>query len=123
MTEFYNNRYVIKVESGHPGYSHYQIISTREGMAEMVRSLQAALESPEGERRSGSLWNDSATIAHGQTSRVYLSFKLADDLSIYHVRPSRFKEGISFLGCICVALALLTLAYIGATAVVSGRWP
>jgi hypothetical protein len=33
MAEFFQNKFVIKIENGHPGWKDYTIIATREDMA------------------------------------------------------------------------------------------
>jgi hypothetical protein len=126
MSDSYVNNYVIQIESGH-GNTNYKIISTREGLTELVRTLTAKLEIPEQhlpntwktEDSSFLLWSDYATVAQGQTARIYLSFALAKDLASYHTRPSLFKRFLFFLGCIFV-VGILVLAVIGGVTVIRG---
>ncbi len=63
-----------------------------------------------------------ATIAYGETSRIYLTFALSPDLDAYHVRPRRIRELLSFFGCLGI-IAVLILALIGLRAVIKSLIP
>lgn len=127
MSDSYVNNYVIQIESSSHGNTNYKIISTREGLTKLVRGLNANLEIPEQylpnewktENSSFLLWGDYATVAQGQTARIYLSFVLAKDLASYHTHPSIFRRFLFFLGCVFV-VGILVLAIIGAVAIIKG---
>lgn len=134
MAEFFENDYVVRVESGHPGYTSYQIIATEAGWRQLIADLQhaiahppppVAVTTPQGDTvqvdiadREGAayLLEKYATIAGGQTSRVTLTFYLAKDLRSYHVHPKRWTEWREWLTCgalILLAGTILLLAGIG----------
>ncbi len=114
MSNSYVNKYVIQVESGH-GNTNYKIISTRKGLTELVIALTTKLEKPEQSLRNQwqgkdspiFLWSDFATIAQGQTEKIYLSIILDKDLTSYHIRPSILKRFLFFLGYIFVVIILV----------------
>ncbi len=127
MSESYINKYIIEVNSSHAN-TNYKVISTREGLTAMARTLLEKLEQPQQnlrrERQSEDspifLWSDYATIARGRTARVYLSFALAKDLDSYHIPPNRLKRFAVLFGLI-VAIAILALAVVGIVAIVRGN--
>jgi hypothetical protein len=121
MSEFYTNKYIVECDGPkHMGSIDYRIISTRDGFSELLNKLTAALARPEKDLRLPLQASDSpthllteyATISHGQTSRVYLSFQLADDLSAYHIKPSVKRKLFSWVGFLAV-LVILIFAIVG----------
>ena len=130
MSEFYINKYVVKVTTGHLRYTSYTLLSTREDMKTLVDKLSAALNLPEENLLSQwltaeeptELWSDYATIAYGETSRVYLSFAFVNNLNVYHVQPKPWKAWLSVLGCLAV-IALFALAVIGLIPIHDGKEP
>jgi hypothetical protein len=96
----------------------------------MVQEISQALTRPEEGQLSPlqagpnliKLWNKYATIAYGETSRIYLTFALSPDLDAYHVRPRRIRELLSFFGCLGI-IAVLILALIGLRAVIKSLIP
>ena len=126
MTESFTNKYVISVTTGHPGATSYDVVSTREALTEMARALLNKLNdadgAPAGNLQAQTspllLWSDYATIAHGKTSRVYLSFFIAEDLATYHGGPSLLKRAANLLGFFLI-IGLLVLAGIGVYSLVN----
>jgi hypothetical protein len=102
------NKYVIDVESGHPGFRAYTVISTLGDMRKLVEALSRSLGDPAA---AGKLWSDYATVAHGQSSRVELRFVVEPDLAPYHTR-SLLVQVRRLLGCV-VLLAALYFAWVG----------
>ncbi len=120
MAEFFQNKFVIQRDSGHPGYQSYTIIATRNDLDQMVRELTVALgefveaASPvlEHNSRPRQIISKYATIANGETSRVYLQFAIADDLSCFHVRPTLLSRIKANIGCITLT-GLVIFAAVG----------
>lgn len=125
MEEFFNNKYVVQVERGHPGSTTYTVFSTREHMTALVQALSEALAKPEESLRESwqppdsptTLWSDYATIAYGRTSRVSLVFRLLRDLAPFHVRSTFIKRMGGFASCFLIIL-VLSFAVIGAVATI-----
>jgi len=130
MAEFFQNKFVIKIESGHPGYRQYTIIATRENMARMVQELSQALaeaeesqlSNPQASTGLSQLWSQYATIAYGETSRITLTFALSPELDVFHARPKRSRDLLFCFGCLGLT-AILILAYIGLKAIAHGSVP
>jgi hypothetical protein len=130
MAEFFRNKYVVQVEHGHPGFTTYTVLSTREDMTALVEALSEALAKPEeslGESLPAPdsptrLWSGYATTAYGQTSRVSLVFQLVRDLAPYHVRPTTGRRLLGVVWAL-VVLLVLALAVVGAVASVRYWWP
>jgi hypothetical protein len=110
MTETFTNKYVVRVTHGHPGNTTYEVISTPEALTAMAAALLDKLENPDETLKNKInkqpkpvlLWHDFATIAHGQTSRVYLTFYIIDDLARYHGGPGVLKRLAKVLGCVLI---------------------
>lgn len=125
MQESFINKYVVDVKAGHPGYTSYTILSTREDMTAMVEALSKALAGTDSAQSASSLtgllWSQYATQAGGSTSRVYLSFRLAQDLDAFH-RPSLASRLRPWLGVTCL-LYFFALALTGFLGVAQGHIP
>ena len=127
MEETFNNKYVIRTKSGHPGYQSYDIIATPEDLQQLAASIQSkaqAADLPTKIHNSGVgeklLITEYATISRGKSSRVSFSFYAAKDLSLHH-RKKTHDWGF-YAGCIGV-LAILVLAFVGLSAILNGFWP
>jgi len=102
MAESLKNKYAIEVESGHPGFTNYKIISTPAGFDTMLSELQRKVEVIRKRTESDQqfrisrqlLWNGNATLVPGRTSRIYLSFEIDGDLEKYHYKT--FRETVLF---------------------------
>jgi hypothetical protein len=83
--EYFENDFVVKVESGHPGYVAYSIIATPMAWRKLVSEVSVALENPRSskhqQKENGEfgLISKNATISRGRTSRVSISFLAAED--------------------------------------------
>jgi hypothetical protein len=125
MEKKYVNDFVIEIASGHPGYTSYTIIATRENLGKLAADLGEALLLSDSEMAvsgnpsvyQGELVSRYATIAYGETSRVYLNFKLSADLAPYHVRKRNYPNFFVALGSLAM-LFVLWLAYIGLRTVI-----
>ncbi|HTI72962.1 MAG TPA: hypothetical protein VMF06_23515 [Candidatus Limnocylindria bacterium] len=115
MSDEYINKYVMEIESGHPGFKSFTVISTRDDLKAMIKSLESALEqtAPESSQTAAAaqsprhVWSTYATIAHGETERVYLNFAVASDLLRYHSK----KRGLGpVMGYVLVAAIFVLLA-------------
>jgi len=88
-------------------------------LAKTLASLEAArVRSAENTEEVKIIWTRYATIAGGETERIYLQFAVANDLSQFHSPPKRRSYFWEIL--ICVLLILLFLSYVGLRALVSG---
>lgn len=100
MEESHLNRFVIRIESGHPGYTDYKIISTPDGFKEMLQTIQPKIDGIENRRKEDPqfefsrhlLFSEYATLDPGKTSRIYVSFDVDSDLEKYHRPPNRFTK-------------------------------
>ena len=127
MSESFVNNYVIQIMSGHPGNTNYEIISTKDGFASLISSLQQKLDrieqlseiNPQRKNSPTLLWSDYATLVPGRTSRIYLSFAVDNDLMDYHVGPTIAKRIVRVLGFLSI-LGLLIFAFIGAVSIFRG---
>ena len=119
MEEFFVNDFVIKVETGHPGYIDYKIIATPtslrvlvDQLAEAAARLEAAGDSQGYGTGASPLLHKYATVSGGQTSRVTISFHAARDLTAHHVRPTRLQNLRNNLSCLLLLLAAAGIVYL-----------
>ncbi len=123
MEETFVNDFVVRVESGHPGYVSYQIIATPDSLlalsqelkdeAEKYKRAQPSTISPIEHRDKHTpyrgealLLSKYATQDKGKSSRVSIAFMAADDLSRYHVQPKSSWNNLLLLfvlGVVCLA--------------------
>ncbi|MBL9204695.1 MAG: hypothetical protein JNN01_06400 [Opitutaceae bacterium] len=80
--ETFRNKFVIRQESGHPGYCSTTILATREDLAALSDEIRKKL----AEGYQPPFVSHYATEAHGQSCRVYLQFEPATEreLDEYH---------------------------------------
>jgi hypothetical protein len=104
--ESFRNKYVIHEESGHPGRREYSILGTREDLAALGQALvdEAKKEKIHFERY--------ATVEHGQSSRVSLSFRSTteEEISFLHSCPPKIRLRSylrAVIGVLVVVLALI----------------
>jgi len=127
VEEIFYNDYVIKIEAGHPGFISYTIIANKKNMSRLVAELGAALkmmpDTKLSDKETGEqpqvIWSAYATKARQETSRVYLKYALANDLSPYHVIPKR-KRDLWATAKFVLLIVLIVLAWIGVRALGSG---
>lgn len=127
MKDDHRNPFVVQTESGHPGYVHYTVISTRDGMQDLTHRLAEALAAEPGAlRQEGesakdplTLFSQYATIAHGQRSRVSLAFQVVEDLEPYHVTRVNRPGRVQLLALLLIVVALLYFAIVGLYATVA----
>lgn len=115
MSEFFENKFVVDVSgTGHGGVTTCTVLSTPDQMSAMVAALAEALavRKEQPDMYSHRLWGDCATIARGATSGVMLEFRLAKDLTPFHVRPSFWSKLRGSLTVSCW-ISLLCLAFVG----------
>jgi hypothetical protein len=132
MEEFFINDFVVKVESGHPGYITYKIIATPESLRKLARELEAAVDRCERveqlEGSSSSMFSAAArdrwkngefplvgkpaSISKGKTSRVYLSFIAARNLDAHHVHPTSLRGIWNNISCLFTCLSILGILYL-----------
>lgn len=101
MGESYRNPFVIRQESGHPGFQAFIILAKNEDLARLGQVLI------EESKKPAVCSSHYATLAHGQSSRVYLQFQSAsvEELALWHAQPLRMR-----LSRIARSLILLTFA-------------
>lgn len=101
MGESYRNPFVIREESGHPGFQAFIILAKNEDLARLGQALI------EESKKPAVCSSHYATLAHGQSSRVYLQFQsaTAEELALWHTQPLRIR-----LSRIARALAILSFA-------------
>ena len=107
MSERFRNRYVIHEESGHPGYREVAVLGTKEDLAQLGTSL---LEEAKKEEVSLTVY---ATLEHGQSSRVSLSFRSRPDREIEFLHTVPWKHRLLSKLRGFVLLLLVILAVIG----------
>jgi len=105
--ETFRNKYVIREEGGHPGRREYSVIGTRDDLAALGQSLidESKKEKIQFERY--------ATIEHGQSCRVSLSFKSTteEDMDFLHSSPPKTRI-IGYIRAV-LGLAVGILSIIG----------
>ncbi len=89
----HRNKFIIREESGHPGYRSTTIIATREDLEGLADEIKKKLV----ERYQPPFVSHYATEAHGQSSRVYLQFEpaSAEEIERYHGR-TRQGQALGF---------------------------
>lgn len=126
--EHFSNDFVVKVESGHPGYIAYSVIATPMTWRKLIDDLNGAVKTLHSTQKSKNadgeieLVSRRATISRGKSSHVSISFVAAEDLSNHHV-GSTLRSNLSCWIKFCVIAGILVLALIGISALVSGFKP
>jgi hypothetical protein len=119
MEEFFTNDYVVRVETGHPGYINYKLIATPEAWQVLASQLISAVQ--RAERNNNSQQNGSgetllaqkyATVSRGKSSRVSISFYAAQDLAAHHTRPTGWRKFWNNVSCWLMLLIILVVIYL-----------
>ena len=105
--ESFRNKYVIHEESGHPGRREYSVIGTRDDLVALGQALV-----DEGKREKIRL-EHYATVEHGQSCRVSLSFRSTteEEMAFLHSCPQkvRFRNYLRA----AAGIAVVVLAIVG----------
>ncbi len=85
--ETFRNKFVIRLESGHPGYRSTTIVARREDLAALADEIKKKL----AEGYQPPFVSHYATEAHGKSERVYLQFEPAteQEMAVYHQTKNR----------------------------------
>jgi hypothetical protein len=117
----YRNKFVIKKETGHPGYSSITILATRRDLAALADEIKLKL----AEGYQPPFVSHYATEAHGKSSRVYLQFEPASEseLDDLHKNKGTLRSGV--FSCALMVVVIL-FAILGVLSVWSwltgGNW-
>ena len=106
MSESYRNPYVLRQQSGHPGFRATIVYGTRTDLANLGRKLLDASEKP------AVAVSEFATVQNGQNSRVYLEFRSAtpEEIDSWHkpLLKNRLLGAVKWIFVLVVfALALI----------------
>ena len=105
--ETFRNKFVIRQESGHPGYRSTTIVATREDLAALADEIKKKL----ADGYQPPFVSHYATDTHGQSSRVYLQFEPATEKELdgYHQTKKPLGSWIvrAVMGLIAVALVII----------------
>lgn len=99
------NKFVLKKESGHPGYTRYSLISTVDDMKFLADSLVQKVSEFNQETGTRTILSREVTIAHGKTEGNSLDFEIVRSLEEYNQPPSFLTKLLPYFFLILTPLA------------------
>lgn len=117
----HRNKFVIRQDSGHPGYRSTTVIATREDLSALADEMKKKL----AEGYQPPFVCHYATEAHGESSRIYLQFEPASEKEIEAYHQAKNPVWHWFIRP-AIGLVVLALTIIGALRVwhwlTTGAW-